>query len=361
MAERGPELRGSGAILAVVWLCSLGTAVAWQGVFFIAREQYAFDETRRYLLAVAGGAAYVVAALLAGRAVRLLMRNARVRQRGFLVGVQIGACAVSGVAGALPKEWTLWLFMTLYALLTGCMWPLLESYVSSGRSGRDLVRAVGRFNIAWATAIPVSLWAMAPTLEQRPLATFYALAIIHLVCVPIIGGFAPSPAPHGEPELGPDAPDRRAAARLLVVFRVLNAGSYVLVSLLLPALPGAMESMGIPVGWRTPLVSTWVLVRIGMFVLLERWHGWHGRWRTPVWSCLALAIGFGLAYAASGPAMLVLGLALFGIGAGGAYTGALYYAMDVGSAEVDAGGKHEAVLGAGYLVGPVIGLLVVLL
>jgi hypothetical protein len=35
----------------------------------------------------------------------------------------------------------------------------------------------------------------------------------------------------------------------------------------------------------------------------------------------------------------------------------LYYAMAVGSAEVDAGGKHEAVIGLGYTAGPMLGLM----
>jgi hypothetical protein len=39
------------------------------------------------------------------------------------------------------------------------------------------------------------------------------------------------------------------------------------------------------------------------------------------------------------------------------YTGALYYAMEVGQADVDAGGAHEALIGLGYALGPGCGLL----
>jgi hypothetical protein len=38
------------------------------------------------------------------------------------------------------------------------------------------------------------------------------------------------------------------------------------------------------------------------------------------------------------------------------YYAALYYAMAVGRAKVVAGGKHEAFIGGGYLIGPIIGL-----
>jgi hypothetical protein len=39
------------------------------------------------------------------------------------------------------------------------------------------------------------------------------------------------------------------------------------------------------------------------------------------------------------------------------YSAALYYAMEVGQAEVEAGGKHEALIGLGYTGGPACGLL----
>ena len=47
-------------------------------------------------------------------------------------------------------------------------------------------------------------------------------------------------------------------------------------------------------------------------------------------------------------------LPIFGMGV--TYYAALYYAMAVGRAEVNAGGTHEAFIGGGYAMGPLIGL-----
>ena len=69
--------------------------------------------------------------------------------------------------------------------------------------------------------------------------------------------------------------------------------------------------------WWTPLVSAWMVSRVGMFVLLERWHGWHGRWRTPVWTAGAMLGGFALALVAPTPLLFAVGLALYGVGIGG--------------------------------------------
>jgi MFS family permease len=54
--------------------------------------------------------------------------------------------------------------------------------------------------------------------------------------------------------------------------------------------------------------------------------------------------------------VVVLGLVCFGLGMAAIYCGAIYYAMEVGSAEVEAGGAHEALIGVGYTAGPLCGL-----
>ena len=66
--------------------------------------------------------------------------------------------------------------------------------------------------------------------------------------------------------------------------------------------------------------------------------------------------GVALALLAPNVGLAILGLLAFGVGVGGVYAAALYYAMAVGASEVDAGGKHEATIGAGYTIGPLAAL-----
>jgi hypothetical protein len=47
---------------------------------------------------------------------------------------------------------------------------------------------------------------------------------------------------------------------------------------------------------------------------------------------------------------------VFGVGMGLTYCAAIYYSLSVGHAAVDAGGAFEALIGAGYFAGPMIGL-----
>ena len=66
--------------------------------------------------------------------------------------------------------------------------------------------------------------------------------------------------------------------------------------------------------------------------------------------------GFGVVLAAPGVPVVLAGLVAFGIGHGALYYASLYYGMSAGADAVESGGKHEAVIGAGYLAGPVLAL-----
>jgi hypothetical protein len=52
----------------------------------------------------------------------------------------------------------------------------------------------------------------------------------------------------------------------------------------------------------------------------------------------------------------MVGLASLGAGQGVIYYSAIYYGLALGGAKVEAGGTHEALVGAGYFVGPLLGL-----
>jgi hypothetical protein len=58
---------------------------------------------------------------------------------------------------------------------------------------------------------------------------------------------------------------------------------------------------------------------------------------------------------------LSLGQVAFGFAVGLLYYSSLFYSMDVGEARAEHGGIHEAVMGAGNLIGPGIGAATLLL
>jgi hypothetical protein len=368
------------SVLAFTFLNSLGSGVVTTGIVFLAKSAYSFGRLENYWLGILQGVTYIVAALCAGRLVRALRRAfPACSPRAVLAGLMLVAGAVCSVpilarwlsGSPTGGAWAVWLLVGVYSPLTGILWPMAESFLSGGRSGGVLRRATGQFNVAWSSALVVAFFAMAFLLETNPLLIILILGGVHVGSTALLLRFPPSPAPHIHEEHEPHPPVYRS---LLAVMRLLLPTSYVLYSALNPYLPLAFERMGIPPTYFTVVAAAWLLARTFTMVVFERLHAWHGRWGVPIVGGIILVAGFAMtvlsprlvapvadaagAHPGAGAALAVgvLGLTLFGVGMGAIYCAAIYYAMEVGSAEVDAGGVHEALIGVGYTVGPGVGL-----
>lgn len=378
--DRAPAAGGSSraplwAVLAVTFLGSMGTGAVANGVFFLAESAYAFGDIQNNLLGVWMGATYIGGALAIGPVLRAaLKRLALLSTRGALglllvvVGLVCQLPPLIAWLGLGSSEWTLWVMVGVFGPATGAFWPICESYLSGARRGHALRTTVGRFNITWAGAVSLSYWLMAPLVEPQPLLVLALLGVVHILAVALMLRFPTEPGRH-DADAWDHEPHPDSYRRLLGVFRVLLPVSYVLLAAINPFLVRAMNVLEIDPTWKTPLASMWMLPRVVLFFAFERWHGWHGRWWMPIVSGVLLIVGTGAAVIAPAmgytlgraPAMGVLigGLVAFGTGMSMAYVGALYYVLEVGQAEVDAGGSHEALIGVGYTLGPACGLLAV--
>jgi hypothetical protein len=349
---------------------SIGTGVVTNGIVFLTKQGYNFSDAKNYLLAVVLGMTYIVGALGAQPVVHWLRRTwPRVSSRGVLSVMML----IMGALCALPQLglWMnvstaapIWVMVSLYSPLTGVLWPMVEAYVSGGRSGENLLATVSRWNVVWSSALVAAYVGIAPFVENHAAMAVLLLGGVHVAATVVLFWFTSEPAPHREGEHLPHPP---VFTKLLVTFRLLLPMSYIVSSTLGPYLPGAMERLHVPVRWHTVLAASWLAPRMVMFAILERWHGWHGRWFPAIVGPVLLVVGFGMAIlsgsgelGSAGVTLLAAGLGLFGIGMAVIYSGALYYALEVGKAEVQAGGKHEALIGAGYTAGPMIGLSVCL-
>ena len=353
------------AILAFAWISSLGTGIATNGIYFLSKEHYHFSVSQNYWLGLLAGIMYIIGALGAGP----LIRRAQllgISTRGVLIGVavalgllcQVPILAATG-SGKPVSQWPIWVLVSLYQPLTGILWPVAESFLSGGRSGAELRSALGRFNVTWSSALVIALCAMGP-LERYPTQLLAALGLVHLASLLTVAFIGPEPGRHLPHEHEPHPP---VYTRLLVTFRILLPMSYMVLTALTPYLPAALTTLGIAAAWRPPASATWTAARLVTFFVVERWHGWHGRWFPAVVGVVLLLGGFAAAVlapllgpGAPGVALMLGGLAAFGVGMSTIYTAALYYAMEVEKAEVEAGGMHEALIGLGYTGGPACGL-----
>ncbi len=369
--EGNPAPRGTplGAIFAFTFLTSIGTGVVTSGIYFLTKSTYQFSQVKNYALGVALGVMYIAGAALAGPVTGALRRKfPDLSTRAMLTRITAIMGLVCALPISIPGAWVVWVTVLIYNPLSGALWPIVESYVSGGRPGSAMRQAISRWNVVWSSALVFAYWGLAPLIENHGAAAILLLGLIHLASLGILISFKREAGTHasGEHEPHPDS-----YPRLLTVFRLLLPTSFMVVSALSPYLPGAMARLGVPTAWAPVLATAWLLPRALAFLGLDFWQRWHGRWSMPVVGGLLLVAGFAMSVLAplglespSSPtlhagrlAILLTGLALFGIGVAIIYAGAVYYAMEVGQAEVDAGGKHESLIGVGYTAGPFLGLL----
>ncbi len=341
-------------IAAVTFFCSLGTGILWNSIYFVAESAYGFTKQESMLLAFLNGALYTVVAFNAGRTVRALER--RMSPRSALACILATQALLAPVVLLWPDVKTLWICAIAMTALGALQWPIVQHYLVSGRHGASMRNSIGWWNASWMSATAIGL-ALTGPLEAAGLLAYAipSMLPIMLIAMCFLPAFPAYPAHHD--------PEARAAhvpasyAPLLRSARVLHPMGYLVIGALSPVLPYLFGGLQVANAWHAPISSTWHLARLVAVLLLWQTAFWHGRGGTLLIAGLLLGGGFTVAACSTSELTLILGLVAIGLGQGAIYYNAIYYAMAVGSAEVDAGGMHEALVGIGYLTGPLLGLL----
>ncbi len=337
-------------LLVLTFLNSVGTSVLWNGMSFVFKHQFHYPEWKTMLVYVVTAVVYVAAASAAGP---LLTRSGgRLSARGLMaIAFSFELAPVVVLPWASP-ELTL-LVAALSASIAGALlWPVMEAYVAGGQHGHAMRKSIGVWCIVWMSAVALTLIAMGPLFAMDNIAgaTVTGIVVVGAVSMALLGLVPRNPAPH--PQDAEVAPPTYPP--LLDSARVLLPVSYVLVSAMAAMLPYTLSALALPDTWQTPLAATWLGVRALATGVLAFTHRWHGRWGAILLAALGLVGGFAVVSFGPTVPLVLVGLACFGFGHAIAYYAALYYAMRVGSAGVDAGGTHEALIGAGYIAGPLV-------
>jgi hypothetical protein len=343
------------ASLALTAFASAGTSVIWNGLPFIAKQQYDFSEAKNLALYLLIGVIYILGALSAGTWTKAVKKYCSPRTLlAILLLIQTVVC-MSPLF--FEGEWVLWFAGCITGVCSAWMWPIIESFLVAGRHGREMRRTIGWWNMVWMISVAATMFAMAPLMETHASMVIVGLGGMFGLATFVLCAFPQSPTLHdGETSTREVPPSYK---RLLAGARVLLPLSYIINGTLAPLLPYVLTNLSIETFWQTPAVATWMIARVGVTSIMWRSESWHGKWSILWLAITAMAVGFIFIFAASGLLMLFLGLIIFGSGMGVAYYAGLYYAMSVGRAQFDAGGTHEALIGTGYAVGPTAGLLAI--
>jgi hypothetical protein len=306
---------------------------------------------RNLALGAAMGAIYAAGARFTGPLLRRLER--RFSPRAILAG----ALGTWGLVALVPllgdSEGLLWLVALVGAGASAITWPVVESFLGAGRHGPAMRAAIGWFNVTWTPATAVSLLVLPLFARVNVVLTIAVSGLVNAVALVALRWLPARPGAHeaaaAAAAVGREYPALKAAASWLLPL------SYLMSSTLSPILPHRLAPFGgaVPI---SVIAASWMVARFATLLAMWRVGFWHGRWGTLAAAGLALCGGLALVLLGSSLGAILIGLLIFGAGCGLTYYATLYYSLAVGHAAVDAGGNFEALIGLGYLAGPLLGL-----
>jgi hypothetical protein len=353
--NRGRAIVGSTwrrRVLVLTFLESFSTILLERGIYFFSHDKLGYSEAENLTLAVGFGASYTAGAYLSHPLSRRLGER-------FSLGVLLGGLfMLHALLGAFPGGVALPVAFCIVGLLEGAKWPIVESYVGAGLGPDDQLRAVGRFNVSWAIAVPLAVAATGPIITLgHPGALFALAAAVNVASLAFLPAL-PSHAPHldGAHPSRPPAAVIERYRRLLTSSRWSMLSSYALLFLLAPLAPVVFQRLGQSVEDATLWAAVLDAVRFSTFAVLAVIPVWHGRVSPLLLGTLGLPLGFAAILAGGSLWLVLLGEIVFGVLAGFTYYAALFYALVVKNAAVDAGGAHEGLIGIGLVLGPLLGL-----
>jgi predicted MFS family arabinose efflux permease len=340
-------------------LNSFSTTLYISYLYFLTRDHFGFGNKRNLALAAALGLVYTVAAWQAGKFAQRRGYFTALKTGFTVMAVSLGAGLIfSGMAGQL-------LAATATTIGICCTWPTLEALVSEGETEAGLPRVVGIYNVIWAVTNAFAFFIGGTLIKLFGFQVILALPLlitIGLLAVtfrlerragtPAKG----SPAPAGAaPPVDPDRPTPQVAHSFLRMAWLANPFAYIAINTLIAVIPGIAAKFQLSPMLAGFVCSLWGFVRLGAFVVLWQWTGWHYRFRWLAGAFALLIVSFAGIVMSPGLIMLVAAQVFFGGAIGLIYYSSLFYSMDAGDAKGEHGGIHEAAIGLGNCLGPAVG------
>jgi len=334
-------------------------------IFFLFRDRHGFGDLGNLGVAALMGFVMAVAAWQGGR---FAQRQGCFRAMFLGQGGMITALSLGALFPQLPVQLAV---LVLWTASQFIVWPALESLVTEGEDRAGRARLVGIYSVVWATCSALSYFFGGALFERLGSGSIFWLPPgLHLVQVIILWRVArrheaPASAPVAETSAADLLPtplrsglDPRAFQQMAWL---ANPFACIAAFTLLAMIPELALRLGLSTTLAGLFCSIWFFARLASFVVLGRWGGWRYRFRWLLAGYIFLVAGFIAVLTARDLWWLSIGQVAFGFAVGLLYYSSLFYSMDVGETRAEHGGIHEAVMGAGNLLGPGIGAVSLLL
>src|SRR5882762_7109421 len=343
-------------------------------LYFFMQKAFGFGNKANLTLAALNGLICMFAAWWGGKFAQRF---------GYCTALKLGFALMAAALGAGSQAASVTgqvLCMAGFVIGMCFTWPTLEALVSEGETPAGLQRNIGVYNIVWAGTGALAYFsggALIDTFGTQSL--FYFPAVIQATQLALtfwlesksLGAPASLPATDlpehsasrdaGAPSLigaSPPSLNPRPIAKAKMFLRLAwlaNPFAYIAVNTLIAVMPGLADRLKLSTMVAGFCCSLWCFARLGAFLALWFWSGWHYRFRWLLAAFLALIGAFVLILLVPNLAVLVLAQMLFGAALGLIYYSSLFYSMDISETKGVHGGIHEAAIGLGNFAGPAMG------
>jgi predicted MFS family arabinose efflux permease len=330
-------------------------------IFFLLRDNYGFGNIGNLGVSSLQGLVWALAA----------WRGGLFAQRcGYFTALRTGLLGmiVALAAGIWLKALAVQIVVLVVWTASSCyVWPALEGLVSEGESEQRLPRQLGIYNVTWATCSALSYFLGGNLFQSLGSQSIFWLPItIYIVQLGLLAGLnqkimaADRPAPATTVET--HSPELRAFEQpvpprtFLRMAWLANPFSCIGINVLLATIPSLARDLHLSIAMSGWFCSIWFFARLGAFILLWQWQGWHYHFYWLISAFVGLMAGLAVLLLSHDLWMLSLAQVVFGVAVGLIYYSSLFYSMDVGQTKGEHGGLHEAAMGAGNFLGPAIGM-----
>ena len=321
-------------------------------VFFWTKARFGFSDAQNLLLTALHGLIYIVAARYGGR-----LSDRLGYDRVLLIGA--AGMGLTLLAGRFFGGWVApFLVVACYTVFIGPTWPALEAAILHTPGKATMPNRLGLYNVTWALGDALGFFAAGLLFEWSPDSILWVPGLVHLVQLAWVRWASARGEGAGEPAMeiehsGDDIP-RAEKRRFMHVAWLGNGLGYLMIAVFIALAPHLRERLGWPAHWTIWLSCAMLFTRTIGFVLFWKWERWHYRMSWLQASLWIAPVSLAVAFFADHAWVIFGALAWFGLALALSYSASIYYSLDYGEHKGDSGGAHEAVLGVGVFVGPLI-------
>lgn len=322
-------------------------------VFFYLRHNFGFSDAANLLTAALGGFVYIIMSWQSGK---LAHRYGCIRML-YLGTVWIILSLTAGwIFSCAAAHVIIFCFWTAGVCF---IWPALEALISA-KSGDDLPKMIGIYNVIWAAGAAVGYFTAGLLIEHLGMKSLFWLPLVLMGSALFIISAADKLLKRESQKQVSDeviglADENPETKNYLKMAWLANPFAYVAINTVIPLIPSVAEKFDLSTGMAGVVCSLWLFARLFSFVVLWLWKGWHYHFGWLAGSFL-LMIGCFFGILMSDTVMLLLAAQMgFGLSIGLIYYSSLYYSMKAEESQAANAGIHEAMIGAGLFAGPALG------